>query len=268
MRSAAVLLLLCATAHAQVEGDDEPAPAAVAPVGAPMVSDAAPMVPDASFRAVGTRVVIVRTRSGEVVGQILAVEPDTISMMLDVSRQVVTLARAEVLGLCLVTPPEQPQLIAPVAVEQARAPRPKARHVSIGLGIAPGLTIDADVGLFYAFGNVSLVFPAASSGELAGFSTGVGLNFPLGKDSGWKFEVFGYLAPARFGYNDWEEGLGVGIGVHYTHRSGFTLGFKAPILGYAFRGPVGYDDSPGNPVVNFYLASAIGLPLMNLGYRF
>ena len=209
-----------------MEVEDEPAPTAVAPG-----------IPDASFRAVGSRAVIVCTRDGgELTGQILSVEPASVSLALLPSRQVVTVARAEVVGLRLLTTPDMPPLLAPALVEQPLKPPLKPRHVSIGLGIAPGLNVNADVGMFYGFVNASLVFPAATDGNLAAFSIGAGLNFPLAKGSNWKFEVFPYLAPARLDSDGWVVGLGVGVGVHYTNPSGFTIGFKVPILGYSFGG--------------------------------
>jgi hypothetical protein len=101
-------------------------------------------------------------------------------------------------------------------------------------------------------------------------SFGAGVSFPLGR--GWKFDVFAYYAPNRVdngsnGNEEWIHAAGVGVGVHYTMENGFTVGFKAPILGYsADVGTVG-STSTGAGVGNYYLASACGLPLFFLGYR-
>jgi hypothetical protein len=255
-------MVLSAPAWAQLE--DEPAP-----VGVPA---ALPPIPDASYRAVLDRTVILRTRGGgEVTGRILAFDPATVSMAVAPSQSVITFDRMEIVGMRLEPPPLPPPLVAPPpaqasseALQLTSGKPPRERHAGLHLGLAPSIYLDLDYKLFYGFFNASLVLPAATSGDLAGFSLGAGLNFPITHGSAWKFEVFTYLASAKLA-PDWAVGIGVGIGLHYTFRSGFAVGFKAPILGYAFGQHL---SSGSDGVAIYYLASAMGMPLLSLGYRF
>ena len=95
-----------------------------------------------------------------------------------------------------------------------------------------------------------------------------------------KLDVVAYLAPfshRESSYYDYTTGntssgyrtslaAGLGVGLHYTWSTGFTLGFTAPILGYAWA--IGTVNTSYTGVVGFFLASAVGLPLGYLGYRF
>jgi hypothetical protein len=257
----ALALSLPVAAVAQ-EAPGEPPPAAADP-GA---------VPDAVYRAVKDRIVAIRTRAGiEVVGRLLAEEAQTVTLAAVPTGEVVVLAKVDVAGVRLVEPVAPPP--APAAVAAAPAPEPPLnRHFGLLLGLAPALNIDLDYGLFYGFANASLVLPIASGGDLAGFSVGVGTNFNVSAHHpGLKLEVFAYTSPARLGSDEWVYGFGVGIGLHYTFRSGFSIGFKAPILGYSVnsrRSSYSSSSSSGEAVAEFYLSSAMGLPIFSLGYRF
>jgi len=59
--------------------------------------------------------------------------------------------------------------------------------------------------------------------------------------------------------------VGVGMGFHYTGPSGFTAGFKVPILGFAFGRDV---DSFKNSGLYHYLNTLVSFPLATIGYRF
>src|SRR5262249_53884388 len=131
MRPTVLVLLLCATAHAQIdepsgarraasgeavpsrmldEIDDEPSPRA--PNIQPSLG--ASNIPDASFRAVAGRAVVVRMRNGaELTGHVLAFEAATVSLAMEPSQSVVTLPRAEVAELRLVPVVPPPIVAAP-----------------------------------------------------------------------------------------------------------------------------------------------------------
>jgi hypothetical protein len=263
MRRTAFLLvvLFAATAHAQIE--DEPAPRAPRP--------ASGALPDASFHAVRGRVVWLRTTAGaELTGQLLSDDGPTLTLAAQPSNDVVTLAKSDIAALRLaeVAPP----IVAPppVATAVAVEPPPRERHFALGLGIAPAFELDVDAGLFYGFANVSLVLPMASDGNLFAMAVGGGVSFHVSRTSNWRFDVFAALTPVKLD-SEWDLGIGIGIGMHYTFRSGFTLGFKAPILGYAPRVDGGASQSSrssGESVAVYYLSGAMGLPILSLGYRF
>jgi hypothetical protein len=141
------------------------------------------------------------------------------------------------------------------------------RHFAINLGIPPGIALDLDYGYLYIFGDVSIVFPAATDGEWVPMSWGAGVNFPPASNKRWKLEIFAQYSPMRTSSNeDWMHGFGVGLGVHYTADSGLTFGFKTPIFGYAVVSS-GFESS-GEAVAMYYFASGVGLPIASLGYRF
>ena len=60
-------------------------------------------------------------------------------------------------------------------------------------------------------------------------------------------------------------GFGVGIGMHCFFESGFTIGFKSPLIGYSvLLGSSGLLAG----LTRYYLSAALGLPLLSLGYGF
>ncbi len=146
------------------------------------------------------------------------------------------------------------------------------RHFGL-LGSLPtgGVMLDLDYRLFYMFGNVALVLPAASSGRLVSAGIGAGVALPLRKRSAWKLELFGFFAPYRAELDNledypsekaWHFGLGVGVGIHYTSATGLTLAFKIPIVGFA----TGFG-SAAQGVSNFDGAALLGLPIASIGFR-
>jgi hypothetical protein len=255
MRLTLFVSLWCALAHAQLE--DEPVPNATA---------SEPSVPDASLRAVAGQLVTLRLRGGqELAGRLLAIDPVTVTLARLPSQTVVTVAKSELTELRLL--PQAPVVVPTPAVpvaEVASAPA-RERHFGLHLGLAPALDLDVDYKLFYGFANVSLIFPAATDGNWVSFSFGAGLNVPMTKRTAWKLELFTYVTPLRFD-GDWWVGFGAGLGVHYTFRSGIALGLKIPVIGYSFTTKSTVQS--GEAIGYFYLASATGLPLFSLGYRF
>ncbi len=88
------LVLLCSAVHAQVENGPRPV---TSPTGA---------LPDAIFRSVVERPVIVRTADGaELAARILTVEASTVTVALSPSGTVVTLDRSKILEVRLPAPP-------------------------------------------------------------------------------------------------------------------------------------------------------------------
>lgn len=180
------------------------------------------------------------------------------------------------IGLCSLALAEAPafadseplpqETAAPVASPKPADPsKPaSARHVGLHFGAAPSVMLDGEWRYLYAFANASLAFPT-SIGAIA-FSGGLGASFPFTPKKSWRFDVFAYAAPLKYlkPYDAPAVGLGLGVGIHCTFDSGFTLGFKVPIAGYAvgpgLRGDAG--------VAAFYYSSALGLPLFDFGYRF
>src|SRR5262249_22676187 len=114
-------------------------------------------------------------------------------------------------------------------------PCERERHVALFLGITPSMGVEVDYKLFYGFANASLIFPAATDGSIQSVTSGLGLNFKLHPRTHWKMEVFGMASALRLDDEEpWMGSLGLGIGFHYTSGGGFTIGFKVPLVGYAF----------------------------------
>ena len=265
LRLTLLLLLSAGTAAAQAPLDDEPAPrAAVAPTP----------VPDATLQALRSRTIAVQQRSGGcLVGELIGFDAATVTLALAPSRDIVTIARVDVAGLRLadaVTATTSAAAAPPLAFAPAvgTAAPTRDRHFGLQLGLAPALMLDYEAGLFYGFINADVVLPMASGGDLLAFGAGAGVSFPVASGSRWRLDIFAHLTPARFGSDSWSVGGGVGLGVHYTARNGFTLGFKAPILGYSGYVTGSHSNSSGDNVAFYYLDGVMGLPVISLGYRF
>ena len=65
-------------------------------------------------------------------------------------------------------------------------------------------------------------------------------------------------------------GGGIGVGFRYLHRSGFTFPAEVPLFGATAQGSGNnsYGYSGAAALGNFYLASAVSLPMVSIGYRF
>jgi hypothetical protein len=248
-----------------------PASEALPPPPAPSATAAPIPLADATLRAVLDRWVRLRlARGGEAYGRLISFEPTTVTLMVPPSNEVISYYRETIAAVTLAdspertpAPPSPPPPATPVAAPE---PDPYDRHFGLLLGIPPGVTLDVDYQLLYAFADVSVVFPLATSGKWAAMSFGTGINFRLG--GGWKFEVFAFYSPMRTddSWGEWIHGVGAGVGMHYTMRNGFSVGFKVPVVGYSVTSTT--HDSSENGVVNFYFSAACGLPLLSLGYRF
>jgi len=246
----------------------QPVPApAVAVTTVPPTPSAAAAVPDASFRAMKDQVVVLGLESGqglrEITGRLIAFEDQTVTLVVVPTNEVVTFFKKSILSLRAVdlAPAKEPI----EATENAGAVR--ERHFAINLGIPPEIAVDLDYGYFYGFGDVSIVFPAATDGNWLPMSIGAGVNFRPVADSAWKMEIFAHYSPTRWSSDHWCHAFGVGLGVHYTTVGGLTFGFKVPIFGYSVSPSESHYDS-GSAVAMYYLAGAVGLPVASIGYRF
>ena len=202
--------------------------------------------------------------------RIIGIEDQTVTLIVPPQGDVVSFEKASVVGLRAISIPVAPQGV------QVQPPEPpgKPRYVGLGLGFAPSIAVDAEYKLFYGFANGSILVPLVSSGNAGiALSFGAGVNFPLTPGSRWHFEVYGHYSPLRTDkYTEqWVHALGVGVGVHYTARNGFTFGFKLPVIGASFyttRSRTGSVGDAADSVGLYYLASGAGLPLAMIGYRF
>jgi hypothetical protein len=283
-----LLPLLLASPPALADGPDDdpklggsPPPAVAAPPpAAPPRAAAASAVPDASFRAVRDHRVTIETTGGSVTGKLLSFEPDSVTLALS-DGQVVTILRAQVTGL----------RIAPVAEERpievgSPAPAPAAaleppeqpRYVGVHIGLAPGIAVDVEYGLFYGFAATAPLFPLVTSGQFFGFILGGGISPKVSRH--WHFDLFGTVSPIWWtglaSYNEQSMliGLGIGAGLHYTSPNGWSFGFKVPLLGAAIaaRYCPGFsyycNYSLGTATGVYYMSNLISLPIVSFGYRF
>lgn len=239
-RAAGVLVALLATSPARA-GDD--------------VSQ----VPDSSLRAVQDRVVRLEVDGAAAVeGRLIGFEETAVTIAVSGTDEVVSVPRAKVARLILAEAPEKRRIV--------------------GLQVSPlgTVAVDADYRRIHGFASTSLMMPIlTASGESPWVAAafGAGVSVPVRRKSRWRFDVFGGVMPLRTTSHYTYLGFGIGGGFHYTARSGFTLGIKFPVLGFATRigsSPTGYD-APfryNDSVGYYYLAATAGMPLFTMGYRF
>lgn len=163
------------------------------------------------------------------------------------------------------TEPKEPQ-------QEQTLPVVRDNSVSVQLGVNIGLlAADLQIRNFYLFGAGNIAVPLITDGGVSAFATGAGYTFALSKpaESMWFMDLLGILNPARTNWlaaDKWGLGLGAGIGLRYLHHSGFTMGLKLPLLGAYIDN--GGEQSTQSSVALFFLANAIALPVVSLGYRF
>lgn len=156
--------------------------------------------------------------------------------------------------------------------------------MGLQLGVGPGnVFLDVDYGHFYGFLGTSIGYPIIFSGsnndQFFAFAVGAGGTWRISSHSNWKFDLVGTLTPTWWG--GFSAGIGIAAGFHYTSPTGFTVGFKIPLIGAApgCNGVVGdgsFDGTSGGCnkvsggaqlVGNYYLQAGMSLPLVTLGYR-
>lgn len=224
-------------------------------------------IADASLRAVTSREVRLDLVEGHLQGRLVAFEDATITIALAATREVITIDRAKVLRV--------------IALDEAPTPAPmpaadKQRFVGVQFSLLGTVAVDVDYERFHAFVSTNLLFPILTAGGSNTWLTGAagaGLSWRLGDTGRWRLDVFGHVAPLRTTSYYTYLGVGVGAGFHYTARSGFTLGFTMPIVGFAQRfgtSTYGYDASfrYNDSVAYYYFAGISGMPIVTMGYRF
>ena len=220
------------------------------------VAAAAPL-PDASFTALADHTVELQLDDGRVVdGRLLAFDAETITLVAPGSGEVSSVVRARVVQVRLTEP------------------APRLRMWDVALSLPGSLNVDVDRGYLHAFASGSFLLPiltGAGQHTWFGFSVGAGVAVPVTER--WKLDAFATVMPLRYTSFYAYLATGIGIGAHFTGRSGMTFGVTLPLLGFAARlghSPYGYDapfrtnDSLGY----FYFAGLTALPLVSVGYRF
>jgi hypothetical protein len=265
----------------------EPPPPSTEPAAspAPLPSRATPLplVPDSSFSAVRGQRVVLTTRTGAYLWVlVLSTDGDSLIVATVPNGVIAVVPKREVLDV--ETTSHTP--LAPPASRQPEPPPapapPNTRHFGLELGVVPSAMVDLDYGHFLGFANVSILLPfisanAPQSGfpfggvaptQLWAFAIGAGFTSRLFSTSRWQYDLF-----AVGGGSNWSPGNafavpygagGAGVGLHVTLDRGFTLGIKAPVLGYG-KGASG----GGTAGVATYFSYALaGMPLLSFGYRF
>lgn len=174
----------------------------------------------------------------------------------------------------VVAQPTVQPMARPIAKEICPPPTPLAdRHVGLLLGIIPSAMVDVDYKNFYAFGTANLILPIATDGRMWSASLGAGTTFHIKATSRFKLDIYMHANTVKgIDFNtegnssEFTTAVGIGFGGHTTWPSGFTLGFKVPVLGYAF-GP-NIRSSSHNGGAYYYLTSLMSLPVFSIGYRF
>jgi hypothetical protein len=194
-------------------------------------------------------------------GRLVAFEAEWVTVTVPPNSEVVSVPRAELVGLR--------------EVEPAAAPE-RERIAGIHFGMSVSLAVDAEWRMFYGFANGNVLLPLTTltgNASWLAFSIGGGVTLPLVAHSHWRADLFAQVLPLYMGGAYSYLGIGAGIGLRYAAASGFTLGLKLPVIGYAARvghSPYGYDPSfrANEGFGYYYLASLLGMPLLSVGYRF
>ena len=259
-------------------------------------------IPTATFRAVLGWVVRLGLAGGpDLVGQLIAIEPDTVTLVLLQTGDVYTVAREQVIRLRTTLAPQpffsmrQPlQWDAPAPPPPARAvtPRPAPRvrppatpvaveapHVdterhlgahlaALGVGV---MALDAEYRPIYFLFSASVLATVLSPNSIGGATIGLGYLRELSVH--WALHLFVHISPTTIPTSGWFIGstdsptstfaiaVGVGAGLRYTSDNGFTLGVHLPIIGTAFSG-----DS--SSVSDYHRTAIISMPLVSIGYRY
>lgn len=166
----------------------------------------------------------------------------------------------------------------------ASAEEPDARpdwlppaYVAASLGVNVGLfALDVSASGFYGFAAGNVGIPLLTNGSFGAFAIGAGITriFASSDSVVWTGELFALAQPGWGATGVFDRsaffGAGVGMGMRFVFKSRLVLGLKAPLMGGAFSSSL--LQSPGassaNVVGNFYLASAVALPIVSLGFRF
>jgi hypothetical protein len=224
-----------------------------ADVVAMKIVSAPPVGEDELRSAIGSRVVARQRDGSEVGGKLLSIGGEALTIAGDDS------------------------IVRTVPRGQLRSLRHRAlrRKFGLELGMLPGVMADVDVGFFRAYVSSSFFFPAITSGNIWGVSTGAGVGIPiLPSAPALKIDVLGHLNLMGVGSSCSACGyptahtfaMGLAIGVHTTLDSGFTLGVTIPVIGYSAT--PGYHGSTNTSVGYYFISSAVSMAIGYMGYRF
>lgn len=176
-------------------------------------------------------------------------------------------------------PPPQQAYVPRQYAQPAPQPLPfrprQPRYFGIMAGVNIGLfAVDLHVSHFYMYAGAGMGVTLLSNMRFGAFTGGAGYALQIARfrtadwfmdmmvmgGGGWQ-DVLYPTAYVRYGYG----AVGLGIGFRYEHASGFSLGFKIPLFGYAFGNHV---RNSATGVGLYYLNALAGLPIVSLGYRF
>ena len=260
-----------------------------APPPPPPAQPPASGVPDAAFSAMRDQQVSLILRGGQRVnGRLIAFQPDSVTLIRLEDNTVVVVPRAEITTLQAAAPAAPAASWQSPRMDYVAPPPPIAPNVDRHFGIMAGagpivVALDADYRPFYGFVSSGLALPLylQERDRRGAVSLGLGGSWRLRPSTNWQIDIFGH---ATFGFDNHYDyssynpstgsytyslrpygALGLGVGFHYTMQSGFTVGFKIPVIGGAFGGPV--RDAPSSGAY-YYLATIISFPLATIGYRF
>lgn len=140
--------------------------------------------------------------------------------------------------------------------------------------------LDAEFGHSYSFVAASVLVPLLSIQQAALFGGGTGLTFDLSRQarSRWALDFFAFFVGGWAPQSCFFGGCvpvrdsilipGVGLGVRYQHRDGFTFAIKLPLFGWqaGTAGFLGRKHNDAEGVASAYLYSALCMPLVSIGY--
>ncbi len=240
------------------------------------------LVPDVVLRTMrGRDAIYTLSQRAEVGGTLLSFDAESVTLAEAGTGRVFAVPRAELISVRIIVPRAMSALTV--------APPMKERHwglqVSQGVG---NVLLDLDYGHFYGFVGTSIGYPILFTGgsgdQFFAFAVGAGVSWKMSAHSLWKFDLVGTLTPTWWG--GFSAGIGVAAGFHYTSPSGFTVGFKIPVLGVApgcntvigssnndysdGGGSSGCSRVSGGPALigNYFMQAGMSLPVVSLGYRF
>jgi hypothetical protein len=146
-------------------------------------------------------------------------------------------------------------------------------HTGVNIGL---IQLDAQYDHFYAYASTTLGIPLITNGNDFVGNVGLGYTVALSSpaESMWFFDMYaqglgGKMAlstntPSSYG------ALGLGVGLRYLHRSGFTIGFKLPVFGVSFGDAVSSNGSfnGASSLGGYYLGNLMSSAPLTLGFRF
>lgn len=145
-------------------------------------------------------------------------------------------------------------------------------YVSASLGVNVGLfSLDVSSSGFYGFAAGNVGVPLLTNGNFVALCFGLGITriFAATDTVVWTGELFALGQPGSVSGFGGFFGVGAGFGMRFVFRSRLVLGLKLPLLGGALSSALlGFGNPAPNVVGYFYLASAVALPVVSLGFRF